>query len=152
VFEDEGIEEGFDDFLFVGVELANGFELEAELIARTPRGLVEEEIIGRDAERNGEALDGFQRGLAGAGLVAVDLDGMDARELAQGLLGQPARFAEGGDTLRKRHGAERGEARRLGGLRVTSAVGRPGAANLGVVRLGEPLARTIIPIPHRLSR
>jgi len=34
VFKDEAIEEGFDDSLFVGVELADGFELEAELVAR----------------------------------------------------------------------------------------------------------------------
>jgi len=82
VFEDEGIEEGFDDFLFVGVELANGFELEAELIARAPLGLIKEQVIGRDAKRDGEAFDGLERRLAGAGLVAVDLDGMNARELA----------------------------------------------------------------------
>ncbi len=59
VFEDEGIEEGFDDFLFVGIELADGFELEAEVVARTPLGLIKQEIIGRDAERDGEALDGL---------------------------------------------------------------------------------------------
>ena len=90
MFEDEGIEEGFDDFLFLGVELANGFELQTEIVARAALGLLKQEIIGRDAERDGEALDGLEGGLAGADLVAVDLDGMDARELAQRLLGQPA--------------------------------------------------------------
>ena len=90
MFEDKRIEEGFDDFLFVGVKLADGFELETEVVARAPIGLVKEEIIGGDAERDGEMLDGLERGLAVADLVAMILDGMDARELAQRLLGQPA--------------------------------------------------------------
>lgn len=121
MFEDEGIEEGFDDFLFLGVELANGFELQTEIVARAALGLLKQEIIGRDAERDGEALDGLERGLAGAGLVAVDLDGMDVGELAQRLLGQSARFAEGGDALRERHGAERGETKGTGGALHDSA-------------------------------
>lgn len=68
-----------------------------ELVARAPLGLVEEDIIGRDAERDGEAFDGFERGLAGVGLVAVDLDGMDVRERTQGLLVQPGWFRLSGD-------------------------------------------------------
>jgi len=92
VFKDEAIEGGFDDSLFVGVELADGFELEAELVARAALGLIKEEIVGRHAERDGETLDGLERRLAGADLVAVDLNGMDARELAQGLLGQAGWF------------------------------------------------------------
>jgi len=56
--------------------------------ARAALGLIKEEIIGGDPERDGETFDGLKRGLAGAGLVAMDLDDMDARELAQSLLGQ----------------------------------------------------------------
>ena len=56
VFEDERVEELFGDPLLFGAELADGFELEAEVLVG-PAGVgAEDQLVGRDWEGEGEAL------------------------------------------------------------------------------------------------
>ena len=102
-FEDEGIEEVFGGFLFLGPELRNGGEPEPQLVVGSARALLEDEPVGGDAERPGEAFQGTHGGLGRPFFVAVDLGLIEAYLGGQVFLCQGAGFAEAGEPLGKGH-------------------------------------------------
>ncbi len=95
VLEDQGIEEGLGGLLLVLVELADGLELEPEVLVGAPLAVLEEEGVPGDLEGLGELAEDLEGGLGGAGLVAVDLDEGEVDQPGQGLLGEAAGLAGG---------------------------------------------------------
>ena len=71
---EEGVfDEGADGGLFVGVELADGFEVVGDVVGDGSLVVVEDEQICADVEGEGEAAEDVEGGLAGAGFVAAEL-------------------------------------------------------------------------------
>ena len=62
VLEDEAIEEFADEFLLVGAEPANGFELESEFVLWPAFVIIEGEGIDGGAESNSKALHDVEVG------------------------------------------------------------------------------------------
>ncbi len=74
VFEDEGVEEGLGGAAFFGIELSEGFELEAELRVGVALSGLEDQGVGRDPEGLGQLPNPLQGGLGMPGFIAVDLN------------------------------------------------------------------------------
>lgn len=93
MFEDEGVEDRFGSLFLLGPELTDGFELEAEVLVGAAGVGPEDELVGRDLEGEGQALQGLEGGLGANGLVAVDLDQGEAGARGQGLLAEAVSLA-----------------------------------------------------------
>jgi hypothetical protein len=73
-------------FAFV-VEAVGGFEGEAEVGVGAAFVGVEDQQVGGDVEGGGEAAEGVEGGLAGAGFVAVDLGDVKLDGFGEAALG-----------------------------------------------------------------
>ncbi len=73
VAEEGAFDEGADGGLFVGVELADGFEVVGDLVGHGALAFVEDEHICAGVEGEREAADDVEGGLAGAGFIAAEL-------------------------------------------------------------------------------
>ena len=103
MFEHEAFDDGADDGLFVGVEAAGGFEIEAEVFARVAFVGAEGEFVGADAEGYGDAAQHVEGGLAGAGLIA-DLGDVHADLVGERGLADASLFADGDESVSEVHG------------------------------------------------
>jgi hypothetical protein len=78
VLHDEALQHFFDEGFVVGLEAGDGFEDDLEIIGGLSLVLIEDENVGGDGERSGEAAKGVEGRLEGAAFVALDLGGVDA--------------------------------------------------------------------------
>ena len=76
---------------------------QAEVVAGSALGLVEEQGVGGDAEAAGELAEDLQGGLGLAGLIAADLGDVDAGLVGEGLLGEALEAAEGDEAVGEGH-------------------------------------------------
>lgn len=97
VLHDEALEHFFDEGFVVGLEAGDGFEDDFEIVAGRAFVGVEDEAVGGDGERSGEAAERIEGGLEGAALVALDLGGVDAGSFGEGLLGEAPFLPEAGE-------------------------------------------------------
>jgi hypothetical protein len=105
VFENQAIEDCFYDIAFVLGHVADGLELEGQILRGAAFVLFENEIIQADVESFRQPNKGVQRGLGFAGLIASDLIDMNANGISQGLLGEVLDFSEL-DEARSKHRAQ----------------------------------------------
>jgi hypothetical protein len=74
---------------FVGVELVEGFEVEAQVgVGGAAFVGVEDERVCAGVESKGELAEHVEGGLVGAGFVAADVGDVDAAGVGEGLLGE----------------------------------------------------------------
>jgi len=104
VAQEHGFDEGADDGFFVGVEVLDGFEVEAKIVGGAAFVGVEDELIGADGERDCESADDVEGGLGAAGFIAAELADVDAGAFGESGLGEAAVFAEGGESVGEVHG------------------------------------------------
>ena len=67
-----------DDVFLVGVQATDTLEQEQQAVVGLALAGLENELVGGDAERNGQLLDDIQGRLRTAALVAIDLGLGDA--------------------------------------------------------------------------
>lgn len=103
MFEEEGFDDVADGGSFVGVELAGGFEGEAEVGVGAAFVVVEDQQVGGDVEGGGEAADDVEGGLGFAGFVAADLGDVELDGVGELGLGESALVAEGGEAFGEVH-------------------------------------------------
>jgi hypothetical protein len=70
LLEDHRIEHLLDDLLGLRIEAGDGLELELEIGVGAAFVLVEDQLIGRNAEGNGKVADDIEGGLRNARLVS----------------------------------------------------------------------------------
>jgi hypothetical protein len=99
-----------------GVEVGGGFELEAEFFVGLAFVVVEDEGVGGDGEGEGEVAEHVEGGRGGAGFVAADLGDVDADSVREGLLGEAALVACGGESFGEAH--EVGDGGGVGGVTI----------------------------------
>lgn len=102
--QEHGFDEGADDGFLVGVEVLDGFEVEAQVVVGAAFVGVEDELIGADGERDCESADDVESGLGAPGLIAAELADVDAGALGERSLGEVAFLAEGGESVVEVHG------------------------------------------------
>ena len=103
--QEGAFDEGADAVAFVWVELVERGEVVSKgLVSGAAFVFVEDEVVGGDCEGDGEGAEDVEGGLAGAGFVAADLGDVGAVGVGDGLLGEPALLAEGGESVAELRG------------------------------------------------
>jgi hypothetical protein len=103
VLEEEGVEDGFDDLAFLGIESGEGLEVKAEVVVGTSLTLVEQKHICADPQGSGEAAEDVEGGLGAPSLVASQVGNVHPYRLGEGFLAEASLLAEGDDALGKLH-------------------------------------------------
>ena len=90
MLEEDAVDDGADGFLFVGVEVGDGFEAELPVVGGGAVFGVEDELVGAGLECEGESSDDVEGGLCGALFVAADLGDVDVDAFGEDGLAAPA--------------------------------------------------------------
>ena len=102
--EEGAFDESADGVEFVGVELVEGFEVEAEVgVGGAAFVVVEDERVCAGVESKGELAEHVEGGLVGARFVAADVGDVDAARVGKSLLGEASLFAEDGEAFCEVH-------------------------------------------------
>lgn len=101
VFDDEAIEHGLHDALFVSRQGGDRFKEQRQALALRPALFgIEDQFVERDVQRQRDFFQAVERGLCGTGLVAAHLVDVQAGEVGELVLGERLRFAQA-DQVRK---------------------------------------------------
>lgn len=103
MLNNQAIEDALGDGALLGIELADSLELELEGFVRAPVGVSKDQLIQAHAEGERDFAERIERGLRGAGLVALDLGEVQAEGIGQVLLGPAALFAPGAEAVAEVH-------------------------------------------------
>lgn len=83
--QEGALDEGADAVAFVGVELVEGGQVQAEgFVLGSVLVGVDDEVVGGDGEGDGEGAEDVERGLVGASFVAAQLGDVDADGVTTG--------------------------------------------------------------------
>jgi hypothetical protein len=102
VFDDQAIEHGLHDALIIRRQIGNRFEQQRKPgVLRSALVGLEDQLVERDVQGQGDLFQTIERGLGAAALVAADLVDVQAGEFGELGLGQALGFAQaqqvGGD-------------------------------------------------------